>query len=210
MTTLEEGRERLLEALLGNRGLQAIVDRASELLGNPCYVGDSRFKVLAITPVEPSLDPVWAEVQTHGYATLEHMHELESVGVDRLVQVGRGAQRVTFPSSRYPWLNIAVGDDLRHLAYFGMLEVNGSLDSEGMSLFSYAARVITCELRNARYESASLRSAREHFLFEAVTESVVSPEQFHDLMARARQAIIDGIYAEFIDAWMDSPAARDF
>lgn len=184
--TLQECKERLLEALLANRGLQTIVDTASEVLGNPCYVGDSRFKVLAITSVDPTLDPVWAEVQAHGYATLEHMRELESMGVDRRVQVGKGAQQVSFPSSRYPWLSIAIGDDLRHLAYFGMLEVDEPFDDERMSLFSYAARIIACELRNARYESDALRSAREHFLFEAVTEDISSPEQFHDLMARAR------------------------
>lgn len=184
--TTQEDKTRLMEALLGNRGLQAIVDTASKLLGNPCYVGDSRFKVLAITTVDTTVDPVWTEVQTHGYATLEHMRELEEMGVDLLVRVGRGVQRVSFPSSRYPWINIAIGDDLQHLAYFGMLEMDGPLDEERLSLFSYAARIIACELRNARYESNSLRSAREHFLFEAVTEAVTSPEQFHDLMARAR------------------------
>jgi len=184
--TIQQGKEHLLEALLANRGLQEIVDTASDLLGNPCYVGDSRFKVLAITKVDATVDPVWAEVQTHGYATLEHMRELEEAGVDQLVRVGRGVQRVTFPSSHYPWLSIAVGDDLQHLAYFGMLESNGALDEDALALFSYAARIVACELRNARYESDSLRSAREHFLFAAVTETVVTPEQFHDLMTRAR------------------------
>ncbi len=186
MATLQDGRERLLEALLGNRGLQAIVDTTSDLLGNPCYVGDSRFKVLAITTIDPAIDPVWAEVQQHGYATLDHMRELEEVGVDQLVRVGRGAQRVSFPSSHYPWLSIAVGDDRQHLVYFGLLETKGPLEEPELALFRYAARIITCELRNARYESDSLRSAREHFLFEAVTETLASPEQFHDLMARAR------------------------
>ncbi len=184
--TIQEGKDQLEEALLGNRGLQAIVEVASRLLGNPCYVGDSRFKVLAVTTVDPSVDPVWAEVQAHGYATLDHMHELEGQGVDQLVRVGMGAQRVTFPSSRHPWLNIAVGDDLQHLAYFGMLEANGPLPDELTPLFTYAARVIACELRNARYEHDSLRSAREHFLFDAVTGAISSPEQFHDLMTRAR------------------------
>ena len=31
-----------------------------------------------------------------------------------------------------------------------------------------------------------------------------------DLMRRARQAIIDGRYAEFQQEWMDSPAAQDY
>ena len=185
-SSAQRGKDQLMEALLANRGLQAIVDTASELLGNPCYVGDSRFKVLAITAIDESVDPVWAEVQAHGYATLEHMRELEEAGVDQQVRVGMGAQLVTFPSSHYPWLNMAVGDDLQHLAYFGMLEMNGPLDEEALRLFAYAARIVTCELRNARYESDSLRSAREHFLFEAVTGTVASPEQFHDLMTRAR------------------------
>ena len=31
-----------------------------------------------------------------------------------------------------------------------------------------------------------------------------------DLMRRAREAIIDGRYSEFVSAWMDSSAAADF
>ena len=31
-----------------------------------------------------------------------------------------------------------------------------------------------------------------------------------DLMRRARQAIVEGRYGEFVRAWMDSPAARDY
>ena len=31
-----------------------------------------------------------------------------------------------------------------------------------------------------------------------------------DLMRRARQAIIEGRYAEFVADWMDSPAAADY
>ena len=31
-----------------------------------------------------------------------------------------------------------------------------------------------------------------------------------DLMRRARQAIIDGTYSEFVNDWMASPAAKDY
>jgi queuine tRNA-ribosyltransferase len=31
-----------------------------------------------------------------------------------------------------------------------------------------------------------------------------------DLMRRARAAIVDGCYSDFVDAWMASPAARDY
>ena len=31
-----------------------------------------------------------------------------------------------------------------------------------------------------------------------------------DLMRRARQAIIDGTYSEFVNDWMNSPAAKDY
>ena len=183
---LPDGWERLHDALLSNRGLQAIVDVASELLGNPCYVGDSRFKILAMNHVDAPGDPIWEGIEAHGYASLEQMREMESLGVDELVRLGTGVQRVTFPSSNHSWVSVVIGLDRAHHAYFGAMELDHELNVDEMRLFSYAARVVACELRNARYESDSLRSAREHFLYDAVTGAIESPEQFHDLMTRAR------------------------
>ena len=180
------GWERLDDALLANRGLQAIVDIASQLLGNPCFVGDSRYKVLAMAVVPGTDDDVWRGMQEHGYASLDQMHELDGLGVGERVRVGRGAQHVEFPSSRYEWVTTAVGSDSAHYAYFGTIQSNDRLDERRMELFAYSARIVACELRNARYESDSLRSAKEHFLFEAATEAISTREQFHDLMARAR------------------------
>ena len=31
-----------------------------------------------------------------------------------------------------------------------------------------------------------------------------------DLMRRARKAVLEDRYSEFLDAWMDSPAANDY
>lgn len=181
-----EGWEQLDDALLADRGLQAIVDTASRLLGNPCFVGDSRFKVLAMTVVPDIDDDAWRGMQQHGYASLGGMRELDDLGVSERVRIGRGPQHIEFPSSRYQWVTTAIGLDSAHLAYFGTILSNCPLDDRRLQLFSYASRIIACELRNARYESDSLRSAREHFLFEAVTDASMSPERLYDLMARAR------------------------
>lgn len=51
---------------------------------------------------------------------------------------------------------------------------------------------------------------RQHEMLASV---LISQHNIHfllDLMRRAREAVVAGTYAAFLDDWMSSPAARDW
>ena len=69
----------------------------------------------------------------------------------------------------------------------------------------------TCPVCTGGYTRAYLNHlVRQKEMLGGILLSMHNIYYLLDLMARSRQAIIDGRYAEFVSRWMDSPAAADF
>ena len=69
----------------------------------------------------------------------------------------------------------------------------------------------TCPVCTGGYTRAYLNHlVRQKEMLGGILLSVHNIYYLLDLMRRAREAIIDGRYSEFVAAWMDSPAAADF
>ena len=69
----------------------------------------------------------------------------------------------------------------------------------------------TCPVCTGGYTRAYLNHlVRQKEMLGGILLSMHNIYYLLDLMRRARQAIIDGTYAEFVSAWMDSPAVADF
>ena len=69
----------------------------------------------------------------------------------------------------------------------------------------------TCPVCTGGYSRAHIRhmvTVKE--MLGGILLSVHNMYYLLDLMRRARQAIVEGRYGEFVRAWMDSPAARDY
>jgi queuine tRNA-ribosyltransferase len=69
----------------------------------------------------------------------------------------------------------------------------------------------TCPVCTGGYTRAYLNHlVRQKEMLGGILLSMHNIYYLLDLMRRAREAIIDGRYSEFVAAWMDSPAAADF
>ncbi len=69
----------------------------------------------------------------------------------------------------------------------------------------------TCPVCTGGYTRAYINHlVRQKEMLGGILLSMHNIYYLLDLMRRARQAIIDGTYAEFVSAWMDSPAVADF
>ena len=69
----------------------------------------------------------------------------------------------------------------------------------------------TCPVCTGGYTRAYLNHlVRQKEMLGGILLSVHNIYYLLDLMRRAREAIIDGRYSEFVSAWMDSSAAADF
>lgn len=71
----------LSEAMYSGKGLQHFVDTASELLGNPFFIRDSSFKILAFTSNVNIKDDIWNEITLKGYQDYNHYKILVAQGI---------------------------------------------------------------------------------------------------------------------------------
>lgn len=67
---------QLMEALVSGKGLQHIVDVSSQILGNPFFVRDMSFEILAYTKDVQVKDRVWNQLTTKGYQGYEEFQYL--------------------------------------------------------------------------------------------------------------------------------------
>ncbi len=82
--------ENRLKIKAAQGGLQSSIELISESMGNPAYITDSSFKVLAIdrTPFLSEISSIWKHISTDGYLSYDIVHHLRVNG--ELEQLGQG------------------------------------------------------------------------------------------------------------------------
>lgn len=97
-----------VRALKNGRGLQYLVDKASEIFGNPILMHDLDYKALAYTQNIETDDPLWNELVTtgyHGRKTIEMLKE------EQLLDLAADSRAITF----------LVSDELKYKRIFGKI-----------------------------------------------------------------------------------------
>ncbi len=82
------GMRRLIDALYTGLGLQGIVDIAAEVLGNPVFVNDGSFKILAMSSSSRFENATLEEERTTGFVLEENVEAMRQDGV-----IAQGANR---------------------------------------------------------------------------------------------------------------------
>ena len=182
----EEARDRMVHALLADEGIEAITSAACTALGNPCFVSDSRFRVIATAQDGEVDDPLWNSVCAAGFLDPGTVLEFDRKGITRDVVRGKGTQEVIYEGSNYPWLGMAIGLDESHVAYFVTIESNRILVGDDRRGFEFAASVVACELKKARYQDDSFRSGIEHLLADLIEGAYTTQGQVEDAAIASR------------------------
>lgn len=107
--------DALITDLYGGKGLQAIVDRGAELLGNPIVILDTSFSVLAVTSDFKAADEAMRRSQITGYldentvSMLKTSHYLHKLGSSNTPLVNDSSSNAFHAvSSGYGWIDGAV------------------------------------------------------------------------------------------------------
>src|SRR5919202_3193565 len=148
-------QDELLRIVVHGRGLLALLDRLSELVGNPVAVSDPLYQVLATSPRTEHGDQFhWESVQ-RGVASRKALDDSAVAPYFRRVEDSR--ETVLFP--RVPELGMAprrlrapsVGGD-RLLGYVTILEERRQLDDLHATVLERATLVLALELMRQRAE----------------------------------------------------------
>ena len=99
------GMRRLIDALYSGAGLQAIVDIASDVMGNPVFVNDGSFKILAMSQSAVFRNISLEEERALGFVTEQNVADMRRDGiVTRRRHDRENTLRVERPESTEQWL----------------------------------------------------------------------------------------------------------
>lgn len=197
--TLDEKKMILANALLEQRGIQYIVDTATELLGNPMFIEDALHIVLAhSSKVDPD-DAIWRAVKQDDdagqayIAELFRSGELQRILASEIPAVGYDQSK----GHTFAPMRIVNGEDI--LGWFCVIDYGRPLCQEDVALMPFLAKVIACEmLRNAseihfsgRYHAviSELIQSRgadvTEILRRAESVHIAFPKEMHVMVAEA-------------------------
>lgn len=159
------GTKKLLAAYNTNSGLQHIVDVATEILGNPMFVADVSFKILAVSE-EPFVDRPEIENQRElGYLSAENVSDLKRDHVhDR-------ARRSSVPyyslkEDGEGWMTAVVYLNSVEVAYIDIMERDKAFDSGDFEIVRFMSGLVSLELQKNDFFKLNRGFLHSYFLSE--------------------------------------------
>ncbi|UWG97666.1 helix-turn-helix domain-containing protein [Dehalobacter sp. DCM] len=134
------GEKRICEALLSGKGLQHIVDVGLDVLGNPFFVSDLSFKILARTHTEVD-DRSWNEATNTEIKYNEIARQLRKSSEIEKLYNSDAPVLSEFSYSKYKWLACRImvaGKVIGHAAMIEYLKPLRKSDTELLKIFCKA------------------------------------------------------------------------
>lgn len=173
----EAKKAKLTEALLSGGGLQQIIDIGYQVLGNPMFVSDMGYNVLAFNKNAVVGDPSWPAAKSEEeFAAYERIKKLNDSGVfERLYSSESPCiEHFDYAPTRWMATKIAInGDNIGHVAVVESNKVFTQMDFE---LLQWLSRIVANELQKEPIRSGQLAGEFEHFLVGMLEEKIIKAE----------------------------------
>lgn len=158
---------KIYESLVSGKGLNHIIQIASDLMGNPVSLSDSSFRHLAYSSNMEVNDPIWNDIILYGYRSYETVKKFNKEKV---------IERIN--ESDLPILvNTGIGQNMSRIlgkvlisgkpvAYLGVFEVNRKLTDEDINLSQVICSVLSVQLSKDPAISSLTGSLKENLIID--------------------------------------------
>lgn len=172
------GMRRLIDALYSGAGLQAIVDIASDVIGNPVFVNDSSFKILAMSQNAVFHNTSLEEERSLGFVTEQNVTDMRRDGiVSRKRRNREGTLRVERPGSKEQWLFRDVKLHNVWVATVAVVDNNRPFrESFDMDMLERLSKIVAVELEKNDFFKDDHSVMREYFLGDLLTGKIQSDQ----------------------------------
>jgi hypothetical protein len=157
--------------------LQNIIPLISKVMGNPCYITDFSFKVLAIdqSPVLSEISSIWRNISNHGYLSYDIVYNLRKNG--DLEKMESCNQPLLFYSNCFhnPFISCCLKHDNHIYGYLFIVGYQKKI-TPGEVLFSSIIKdIVTKKILESFSPSDKLRKDYEYFFIHSING------EFHDM-----------------------------
>ncbi|WP_414733310.1 PucR family transcriptional regulator [Acetobacterium carbinolicum] len=173
----ERKKAKLMTALLSCGGLQHIIDIAYEVLGNPMFVSDMGYNVVAFNKNAEVGDPSWpSTAPEEEFDAYERIKKLNDSGVFERLYSSESPCIEEFDYSPTRWMahKIAIND--KNIGHIAVVEAKKAFEPMDFGLLELLCSVVASELQKEPIQSSQLYSEVEHFLIGILEERIFSAE----------------------------------
>lgn len=170
------GMRRLIDALYSGAGLQAIVDIASDVMGNPVFVNDGSFKILAMSQSAVFRNISLEEERALGFVTEQNVADMRRDGiVTRRRHDRENTLRVERPESTEQWLFKDVKLHNVWVATVAIVDNNRPFrEPFDMEMIERLSKIVAVELEKNDFFKDDRSVMKEYFLGDLLTDKMQS------------------------------------
>ena len=144
---LNSAQAKMIELLFSGASLQALIDEAYNIMGNPIVVVDSSYKILAVNDALSSVRPDLARQQELGYMLETNIASMKR---DQLYEKARETRYPYYSkdeSTGLAWITALVYADSIEVGQIGMVEHFREFTHADFELINFLCRIIGMELQ---------------------------------------------------------------
>jgi len=169
----ERKKAKLVAALLSCRGLQHIIDVGYEVLGNPMFVSDLGYHVLAFNKNAEVGDPSWptAEPETE-FEAYERIKKLNDSGVFERLYASPVPCIENFDYSSTRWMAHKLTIKEKNIGHIAVVEANQTFADMDLELLQFLCSIVASELQKETIQSSHFENEFEHFLLDLLEEKI--------------------------------------
>ncbi len=175
--SFERKKAKLVAALLSCRGLQHIIDVGYEVLGNPMFVSDMGYNVLAFNQNAEVGDPSWPttehEEEFEGY---ERIKKLNDSGVFERLYTSEVPCIEHFDYSPTRWMAHKLTIKEKNIGHIAVVESNKIFLDADLELLQFLCSIVASELQKENVQSSHFENEFEHFLLDLLVEKITKTD----------------------------------
>lgn len=178
-TRLSAHMYQIIKILHANRGLQALVDAAYDIMGNPLLVVDTSYKILAscqnVTYARNDLN-----IQVNlGYMLEKNIHDMKK---KRLYEKAREAQYPYYSKDKHArdgWITALVYIHGIETAHIAVTDTNHPFSEEDFEFTDFLCRIVSLELQKSDFYQTNKSMMHSFFLSELLNNHFYDMETIH-------------------------------
>lgn len=164
-----QGEKKFCEALISGRGLQHIVNVSLEVLGNPFFVSDISFKILAHTNTEVD-DLSWNEAINTEYKYNDITKQLRKSSEIEKLYHSENPVLSEFNYSKYRWLACRIMVAGKVIGHTAIIEYLRPLQKSDYELLKFFCKTLASEIQKDNFPNHSQGVKYEFFLADLLDE----------------------------------------
>lgn len=167
----------LMDALIKENGLQRLIEVGYEMLGNSFVICDMSFKTIAIiNHSKIKDDPIWNELITAGYTSLNSAHYYSTNKLNQMVVQSEFPFFWSDPYSKYPRIMSKVAVGGKQVALLGIVAHEKPFQETDLELAALLAKAISIELQKHHFFHYSRGLMYENFIEDLLMGKITDRE----------------------------------